>query len=85
MNSVVLTKKGHVAFQRIPKPDPEDLKADQVLIKVEACTLNPTDILMMRGKYSIRMKYPFTPGSEGSGTVIKCGRGAGMMCKYLEG
>ena len=46
--------------------------------------LNPSDILFMRGKYTgLKLKYPFTPGWEGSGTVIKAG--AGMLADWLVG
>ena len=29
----------------------------------------------MRGKYQFNMKYPYTPGWEGSGTVVEVGPG----------
>ena len=48
---------------------------NQVQIKVHSAVLNPSDILFMRGKYNIKMKYPFTPGWEGSGIVLKAGPG----------
>jgi hypothetical protein len=38
----------------------------------------------MRGKYNIQLKYPYTPGWEGSGTVIKTGS-SGMISSYLLG
>ena len=50
-------------------------KKNQVLVKVEAATLNPSDILFMRGLYNIKLDYPFTPGWEGSGTIIHTGEG----------
>lgn len=37
----------------------------------------------MRGKYNVKLKYPYTPGWEGSGTVVKSG--AGMMASWLVG
>ena len=37
----------------------------------------------MRGKYKIQHPYPFTPGWEGSGTVVKAG--PGMMAQWLVG
>jgi NADPH:quinone reductase-like Zn-dependent oxidoreductase len=39
------------------------------LIKVESAALNPSDILFMRGKYNIKLNYPYTPGWEGSGII----------------
>lgn len=54
------------------------------MIKVEAAALNPSDILFMRGKYNINLKYPYTPGWEGSGTVVAAGSG-GLLSKYFVG
>jgi len=49
---------------------------NQVLVKVEAATLNPSDILFMRGLYNVKLNYPYTPGWEGSGTVVQSGGGS---------
>jgi NADPH:quinone reductase len=49
-----------------------------VLIKVEAATLNPSDILFMQGKYNVKLNYPYTPGWEGSGVVVSAGEGSGQ-------
>ena len=49
-----------------------------MLIKVEAATLNPSDILFMQGKYNVKLNYPYTPGWEGSGIVVAAGEGAGQ-------
>ena len=54
-----------------------------MLIKVHSAVLNPSDILFMRGLYKIKLKYPFTPGWEGAGTVIKAG--PGMLTKWFVG
>ena len=80
MNSVIMNKGGKYGFglMPIPKPGP-----NQVLIKVECCALNPSDIMFMKGWYKIKHDYPFTPGWEGSGTVIDCGPGMGS--EWLRG
>jgi NADPH:quinone reductase len=44
-------------------------------VKVESATLNPSDILFMRGKYNVKLNYPYTPGWEGSGVVVAAGEG----------
>ncbi len=54
-----------------------------MLIKVEAAVINPSDIYMMQGNYDGKFKYPLTPGSEGSGTVIASG--GGPLAWYLVG
>ena len=51
---------------------------------MEASALNPSDILFMRGKYTgIKTKFPFTPGWEGSGTVVAAG--TSLLNEYLVG
>jgi len=52
----------------------QKLGPNDVLIRVEAAALNPSDILFMRGLYDMTPnKSPFTPGWEGSGVVISVG------------
>jgi NADPH:quinone reductase-like Zn-dependent oxidoreductase len=53
------------------------------LIKVDSAALNPSDILFMRGLYTgIKLNYPYTPGWEGSGTVVETG--AGLLTSYFK-
>ncbi len=33
----------------------------------------------MQGKYNVKLNYPYTPGWEGSGTIIKVGEGADSL------
>jgi NADPH:quinone reductase len=73
MNSVVITSPGKYGFAQIPVPTPS---GNMVLIKVEAATLNPSDILFMRGLYNVKLKPNYTPGWEGSGVVVQTGEGA---------
>lgn len=76
MDSVLLQAPGRdqLSFGQIDRPVPG---SGQVLIKVESVPINPTDLYMMEGKYGkyADFKYPFTPGFEGSGTVIESGGG----------
>ena len=80
MNSVQILKGKKVGFGLSPvqKPGP-----NQVLIKVHSATLNPSDILFMKGLYNVRHKYPYTPGWEGSGVVVAAG--PGMFANSLVG
>ena len=70
MNSAVIVSKGKVGFAQKPIPVPT---MNQVLVKVESAALNPSDILFMKGLYKIKLDFPYTPGWEGAGTVVKCG------------
>jgi NADPH:quinone reductase-like Zn-dependent oxidoreductase len=51
-----------------PALGPED-----VLVSMEAASLNPSDFLLVRGIYGVRPPLPFSLGAEGVGRVTKAG------------
>ena len=53
-----------------------DLKANQVLIRMEAAPCNPSDIAFIRGGYNINKPLPAVPGFEGAGVVVDTGNNA---------
>jgi NADPH:quinone reductase len=65
---------------------PEDLVIDdvpelvpgpgQLLVRVHAAAVNFPDVLLIAGKYQIKIPPPFTPGSELAGEVVVAGEGA---------
>ncbi|MBP9911761.1 MAG: alcohol dehydrogenase catalytic domain-containing protein, partial [Rubrivivax sp.] len=54
----------------IPSPAPGP---KQVLVKVEAASVNFPDALMVQGLYQVKPPLPFTPGAEIAGTVTAVG------------
>jgi len=56
-------------------PDPGSPAADEVVIEMEACPINPVDLLTIEGRYAVRPALPATPGSEGVGRVLAAGDG----------
>jgi len=57
---------------------------NQVLIRMAAAPFNPSDLgAMMGATYGGVRKFPFTPGIEGSGTVVESG--AGFLPRFLKG
>lgn len=54
-----------------PTPGP-----GQVLVRVHAAAVNFPDVLLVAGKYQVRLPVPFTPGSELAGDVVAVGEGA---------
>jgi NADPH:quinone reductase len=55
-----------------PVPDPHH---GQVLVRVAAAPINPSDLMFVRGLYGFKKALPAIPGFEGSGTVVAAGRG----------
>jgi len=65
---------------------PEDLVVDdvadptpgpgQLLVRVHAAAVNFPDVLLIAGKYQIKIPVPFTPGSELAGEVVAAGPGS---------
>ncbi|EUA04772.1 alcohol dehydrogenase GroES-like domain protein [Mycobacterium kansasii 824] len=45
-------------------------------MRVHAAAVNFPDVLLIAGKYQIRIPVPFTPGSELAGEVLTAGAGA---------
>lgn len=72
---------GKLALREIPVPRP---RAGQVLIRMAAAPINPSDLGGLTGlSYSGERAFPFTPGIEGSGTVVDAGDG--LMPRLLKG
>lgn len=61
-----------------PKPGP-----GQVLIRMLASPINPSDLLQIRGRYANSPQLPTTPGFEGVGVVIASG--GGFLAHWLQG
>lgn len=56
----------------IPQPEPEE---NQVLVRMRARPINPSDLLTVRGLYGALPKLPATPGLEGMGEIASVGKG----------
>jgi len=50
----------------------------QVVVRVHAAAVNFPDVLMIDGKYQVKMPPPFTPGSELAGEVLAVGDGVSV-------
>ncbi len=67
-----------VAEAPVPRPG-----RGEVLVRVFASPINPSDLMFLRGMYGFKKSLPTVPGFEGSGTVVEAG--SGMMARFLKG
>src|SRR5262249_19243046 len=73
-------KPESIAVAEIPVPRPGP---DEVLVRVFASTINPSDLMFIRGFYGFKKPLAAVPGFEGSGTVVEAG--TGLMSRFLNG
>ena len=72
MKALVLGTDQTITIQDVPIPRPRD---GEVLVKVMAAPINPSDLAFLKGFYSSEKPSPSTPGFEGSGIVVENGGG----------
>jgi NADPH:quinone reductase-like Zn-dependent oxidoreductase len=65
-----------LAVRPVPRPG-----AGQVLVRVAATPVNPSDLAFLSGTYGLHKQLPVVPGFEGSGEVVAAG--GGLMARYL--
>jgi len=80
MRALMLTGRDQLAIQMVPMPRPGP---GQVLVRVAASPINPSDLMTVKGEYGIGRGFPLVPGLEGSGRVVATG--PGMMGRFLMG
>ncbi len=59
-------------WKEIPTPAPQK---GQVLVRIEAASLNFPDLLIVQNKYQMKPDLPFVPGSEYAGVIEAVGDG----------
>ena len=83
MRSLVFEEFGEprevLGLQETDEPSPA---AGQVLVRMLASPINPSDLLTIRGGYNTLPSLPATPGFEGVGIVES---GSGLFGGYLKG
>ena len=72
--------KSVLAVRDVPVPEP---KAGEVLVKLAASPINPSDLGFVAGTYGFRKTLPVIPGFEGAGTVVAAN--AGVYGRWLMG
>ena len=57
-------------LEEVATPRPS---AGQVLVRIHAAGVNPYNTYMRAGTYAVKPSLPYTPGSDGAGTVEAVG------------
>ena len=69
-----------LSVRDVPLPEPGP---GQVRVRMIASPINPSDLLVVRGRYGVLPRLPATPGFEGVGIVDKAG--PGLLGRWMEG
>jgi len=72
--------RGGIELKTVPVPEPA---RGEVLVKMAAAPVNPSDLLVITNRSGVKRDYPFPAGREGSGTVIATG--GGLLANRLLG
>ena len=73
MKAVVCEEHGppeSLVVKDVPDPEP---RPNEVVVDVEAASVNFPDVLIIQGKYQMQPALPFSPGSEVAGTISAIG------------
>lgn len=71
MRALICDDYGGIDSLRVGElPDPRPERGN-LLVKVEAASVNFADTLMVKGQYQVRPETPFSPGYELAGTVLE--------------
>lgn len=73
MKALLSTKPGDIDSLCVQEAAIPQVGADQLLIRVRACSVNYPDVLMVRDQYQFKPPRPFAPGGEVAGEVVDVG------------
>src|SRR2546429_5836730 len=74
MQALVLSAYGPAPFRLrmeshpLPRPGP-----GEVLVRVAASPVNPSDLMFLEGRYAFKKELPAIPGIEGTGRSVAVG------------
>lgn len=74
MRRIVYTEKGGLDAIKIIEEENPKPASNEVLIEVHRAGINFADLMMRQGLYGAAPNFPFTPGYEIAGVIIKLGK-----------
>lgn len=66
-----------LSYEEAPTPRP---KANEVLVRVRACSLNHLDLWVRKGLRTLKLTFPWVLGSDAAGEVVEVGE----LCERVE-
>lgn len=72
------TSFGIDSLKIVEQPEPV-LKPGYVQLRMKAWSLNYRDLMVVRGQYNPKLKFPFVPLSDGVGEVVAVGEGVDTL------
>ena len=72
MKALIKVRQDAYGFDLLEVDKPK-LKADEVLIRVEATGICGSDIPLYKGMYPVKLPVPYIPGHEFSGSIVDVG------------
>jgi NADPH2:quinone reductase len=89
MRAIRVNEFGASDVMRIEDVPQPVVGPNQVLVKIAAAGVNPVDVYMRTGNYPRKPELPYTPGSDGAGTIEQVGEGVVRLATgdrvYLAG
>jgi NADPH:quinone reductase len=82
MRAVICRAWGPVDDLKLEDVAPPTPGPGQLLINVKATGVNYADSIMVAGRYQTQPAFPFSPGLETAGVVVRCGDG---VTRYKPG
>ncbi|HEY2461839.1 MAG TPA: NADPH:quinone reductase, partial [Candidatus Acidoferrum sp.] len=75
MKAILVREFGAPEVQKLEDVPTPKAGAGQVLVRIKAAGVNPSDTYMRSGAYPVKPPLPYTPGSDGAGTIEAVGDG----------
>jgi len=75
MKAYQISQFGIDELEPVERDRPRPAAAGEVLVKLNAVSLNFRDVMIVSGTYNPRMRLPAIPFSDGAGEIVEVGRG----------